>query len=625
MIRAVLDDYPGRMAVGEIWVADDERFARYVRPDELHLGFNFRLRAGPVRRGRRPGGDRALAGRRRRRSGAPPTWTLSNHDVVPARSPATAAARSGRRGPGRWRWWSWRCPAWSTSTTARSSGLPDVELPDEALQDPVWERSGRTERGRDALPGADAVGGRRARLRVHHAATRGCRCPPEYGDAHRRPTSWRTPARCCRCSGGRSSCARPTPASPGDDAGVVRRPGRLPRVPPHRRHAGLRAERLRRPVPLPAGRGAAGQRPARRRPCSRPTPPPGSPESPRPSRRSSSARVAVSATSSGSAVMPPADHRAVAGVEPQPGAGGRHPHRARRPVRCRRGTPSRTARTGSAAAPSPRAVRPADTVSTVWSSSDAGGPMRAGVLPGHGEPALGEPLQLRGRHVVDRLPARRGGSSPGHETARPGVDRVGALDGERGEQRSSPAPSRRRARARRARCGWRARRTAWPPTPSPVPPPACSRTSAAWSSRTTRATNAPRSPRSAGSGTVSRGHAAHFAPGTPAPRAVEPPRPLGRQVERGHPGLRRDGDRVALVRSVVHARSGSGTTPRAPRPPTSPPAACPGPVGDLALVVHVQPGDEQAGGEPGHARFARRVEEQLRSGPPPAASRRWRG
>lgn len=28
-------------------------------------------------------------------------------------------------------------------------GLPNVELPDEALQDPVWERSGHTERGRD--------------------------------------------------------------------------------------------------------------------------------------------------------------------------------------------------------------------------------------------------------------------------------------------------------------------------------------------------------------------------------------------------------------------------------------------------------------------------------------------
>ena len=43
MVRSVLDEYPGAMTVGEIWVDDDERFSRYVRPDELHLGFNFRL------------------------------------------------------------------------------------------------------------------------------------------------------------------------------------------------------------------------------------------------------------------------------------------------------------------------------------------------------------------------------------------------------------------------------------------------------------------------------------------------------------------------------------------------------------------------------------------------------
>ncbi len=29
-------------------------------------------------------------------------------------------------------------------------GMPDVDLPDEALTDPVWTRSGHTERGRDA-------------------------------------------------------------------------------------------------------------------------------------------------------------------------------------------------------------------------------------------------------------------------------------------------------------------------------------------------------------------------------------------------------------------------------------------------------------------------------------------
>ena len=40
--RAIADSYPGRrILVGEIWLADMERFARYLRPDELHTAFNF--------------------------------------------------------------------------------------------------------------------------------------------------------------------------------------------------------------------------------------------------------------------------------------------------------------------------------------------------------------------------------------------------------------------------------------------------------------------------------------------------------------------------------------------------------------------------------------------------------
>src|SRR6201989_156862 len=42
-IRRVFDDYPDAVAIGEVWVYDNEQFSRYVRHDELHLGFNFRL------------------------------------------------------------------------------------------------------------------------------------------------------------------------------------------------------------------------------------------------------------------------------------------------------------------------------------------------------------------------------------------------------------------------------------------------------------------------------------------------------------------------------------------------------------------------------------------------------
>ncbi|HEX4016658.1 MAG TPA: alpha-amylase family glycosyl hydrolase, partial [Frankiaceae bacterium] len=40
--RRVLDSYQGdRMATGEVWIRDAEALARYVRPDELDLAFNF--------------------------------------------------------------------------------------------------------------------------------------------------------------------------------------------------------------------------------------------------------------------------------------------------------------------------------------------------------------------------------------------------------------------------------------------------------------------------------------------------------------------------------------------------------------------------------------------------------
>ena len=39
--RAVADDYPDRVLIGEIWLPDAARLARYVSPGELHAVFNF--------------------------------------------------------------------------------------------------------------------------------------------------------------------------------------------------------------------------------------------------------------------------------------------------------------------------------------------------------------------------------------------------------------------------------------------------------------------------------------------------------------------------------------------------------------------------------------------------------
>ena len=36
-----------RVLVGEVWLQDIERFARYLRPDELHTAFNFDFMARP--------------------------------------------------------------------------------------------------------------------------------------------------------------------------------------------------------------------------------------------------------------------------------------------------------------------------------------------------------------------------------------------------------------------------------------------------------------------------------------------------------------------------------------------------------------------------------------------------
>ena len=150
MIRRVLDSYPDRMAVGEVWVASDEALARYVRPDELNLAFNFRLlQAGWDGSALRAAIDDSLTAMRT--VGAPTTWVLSNHDVV---RHATRYARGADEATGRRRARAaglvqLALPGVAYLYYGDELALPNVELPDEVLQDPVWERSGHAERGRD--------------------------------------------------------------------------------------------------------------------------------------------------------------------------------------------------------------------------------------------------------------------------------------------------------------------------------------------------------------------------------------------------------------------------------------------------------------------------------------------
>ncbi|AHH94879.1 glycoside hydrolase family 13 protein [Kutzneria viridogrisea] len=147
MIRKVLDEYPNAMAVGEIWVKENERFTRYLRADELHLGFNFRLveaefDADSVRQAI----ESSLAAVTYVDS--PPTWTLSNHDVV-RHATRYGEGETGRRRARAMALVELALPGVVYLYNGEELGLPNVELPDWALQDPIWTRSGHAERGRD--------------------------------------------------------------------------------------------------------------------------------------------------------------------------------------------------------------------------------------------------------------------------------------------------------------------------------------------------------------------------------------------------------------------------------------------------------------------------------------------
>jgi alpha-glucosidase len=147
MFRRVIDSYPNRMAVGEAWVPDDERLALYVRGDELHLTFNFRLVEAEW------GSDSfhaAIDGSLTAMAavGAPCTWVLSNHDVVRH----TTRYGGGQIGRARGRAAALvqlSLPGAVYVYNGDELGLENVDLPDEVLQDPTWKRSGYTERGRD--------------------------------------------------------------------------------------------------------------------------------------------------------------------------------------------------------------------------------------------------------------------------------------------------------------------------------------------------------------------------------------------------------------------------------------------------------------------------------------------
>ncbi len=165
--RRVLEEYGGdRIMVAEAPVVA-ERLPLYVRPGEHHQAFNFPFLetswdAASLRRVISESVSAAAA------VGSLPTWVLSNHDVVRHATrfglPAGVEAKQwlaggphdlldAGRGLRRARAAALLMLALPGSVylyQGEELGLPEVwDLPDEMLNDPIWRRSGGTERGRD--------------------------------------------------------------------------------------------------------------------------------------------------------------------------------------------------------------------------------------------------------------------------------------------------------------------------------------------------------------------------------------------------------------------------------------------------------------------------------------------
>lgn len=79
--RAIANEYqPARIFVGEIWAGTSSRLAAYLRPDEMHTGFNFPFLLANFRGEElRSVIDESL--KNDRAVGATTTWVIENHDV----------------------------------------------------------------------------------------------------------------------------------------------------------------------------------------------------------------------------------------------------------------------------------------------------------------------------------------------------------------------------------------------------------------------------------------------------------------------------------------------------------------------------------------------------------------
>lgn len=169
--RKIADSYDRELTLlGEVWLSPTDA-ADYIRPGELKQVFYFDLLQQEFEAGAfQLSIDETLAGLKH--AEGVPTWTLNSHDVhrsvsryglverEPMTSPDANALRTRARGRVDVPLGIARATAALMLTLAlpgsvylyqgEELGLPEVQdLPDEARQDPIWERSHHTEYGRD--------------------------------------------------------------------------------------------------------------------------------------------------------------------------------------------------------------------------------------------------------------------------------------------------------------------------------------------------------------------------------------------------------------------------------------------------------------------------------------------
>jgi len=181
--RAVANEYGADrdlVLVGEVWVPTADDVAAYVRADELHAAFYFDLLVQPWdARAFRSSTQRGLTALNAISSQDTATqragvlaWTLNNHDAHRAVSRYGLISEDGsgtagvmgpqlrRRGQVDVRLGQARAraallfllglPGSIYLYQGEELGLPEVlDLPDDARRDPIWNRSGGTEHGRD--------------------------------------------------------------------------------------------------------------------------------------------------------------------------------------------------------------------------------------------------------------------------------------------------------------------------------------------------------------------------------------------------------------------------------------------------------------------------------------------